>query len=328
MNRRSCIKALGATMMTAALPSWSALGQAKYPDRPIRLIVPYAPGGVVDVMARHWAQRMKSPLGTVVIENQGGAGGTLGAGTVARAQPDGYTLLFGDTSSQIITPSLMAAPPYDPVKSFAAVSIIATSTPGIVVHPSVPVKDLAEFIKYAQSNSDKLSYGSAGAGTVGNLAGELFKQTVKLPGITHIPYRGAGPAFADLIAGNVPMATPNVTGQVLEMHRAGKVRLLAVCGPTRLKAAPDIPAAVESLPGMIVQLSAGVFAPAGTPQPLVTQISAATAEAVTDPEFVRVLEAAGLETRQDASSEAARSFLEAERKRLVPVIKAAGMTAL
>ena len=149
-----------------------------------------------------------------------------------------------------------------------------------------------------------------------------------MPGITHIPYRGAGPAFADLIAGNVPMATPNVTGQVLETHRAGKVRILAVCGPTRLKAAPDIPAAVESLPGMIVQLSAGVFAPAGTPQPIVTQISAATADAVKDPEFVRVLEAAGLETRQDASSAAAQAFLEAERKRLVPVIKAAGMSAL
>ncbi len=328
MNRRDGIKAFGATMIAAVLPSWPSFGQAKYPDRPIRVIVPYAPGGVVDVMARHWAQQVKSALGSVVIENQGGGGGTLGASAVARAQPDGYTLLFGDTSSQIIAPSLMATPPYDPVTSFAAISIIATSTPGIVVHPSVPVKDLAEFIKYAQANGDKLSYGSAGAGTVGNLAGELFKQTIKVPGLTHIPYRGAGPAFADLIAGNVPVATPNVTGQVLEMHRAGKVRILAVCGPTRLKAAPDIPAAVESLPGMVVQLSAGVFAPAGTPQPIVVQISNATAEAVKDLEFIRVLEAAGLETRQDASSRAAQAFLEAERKRLVPVIEAAGMKAL
>jgi tripartite-type tricarboxylate transporter receptor subunit TctC len=328
MDRRDCILGLGAVAAIAALPTWSAFAQAKYPDRPIRLIVPYAPGGVVDVVARHWTERMKSALGTVVIENQSGAGGTLGAGTVARAQPDGYTLLFGDTSSQIITPSLMATPPYDPVNSFAAISIVATSTPGIVVHPSVPVKDLAEFIRYAQGQPDKLSYGSAGAGTVGNLAGELFKQTIKTPGIIHIPYRGAGPAFADLIAGNVPIATPNVTGQVLEMHRAGRVRILAVCGPTRLKAAPDIPAAVESLPGMVVQLSAGVFAPAGTPQPIVTQISAATAVAVKDPEFIRVLEAAGLETRSDASSAAAQAFLEAERKRLVPVIQAAGMKAL
>ncbi len=328
MNRRDGLRAMGATVMAAALPAWPAFGQAKYPDRPIRLIVPYAPGGVVDVMARHWAERMKSVLGSVVIENQSGGGGTVGAYNASRAAPDGYTLLFGDTSSQIITPSLMASPPYDPVTSFAAISIIATSTPGIVVHPSVPVKDLAEFIAYARQNGDKLSYGSAGAGTVGNLAGELFKQIIKVPGITHIPYRGAGPAFADLIAGNTPFATPNVTGQVLETHRAGKVRLLAVCGPTRLKAAPDIPAAVESLPGMVVQLSAGVFAPAGTPEPIVTQISNATAEAVKDPEFIRVLEASGLETRQDASAAAAQAFLESERKRLVPVIQAAGMKAL
>ena len=328
MNRRDCVKALGSALVTAALPSWSALAQANYPDRPIRVIVPYAPGGVVDVMARHWAARIKSVLGNTVIENLGGAGGTLGAGTVARAQADGYTLLFGDTSSPIIAPSLMASPPYDPVNSFAAVSIIATSTPGIVVHPSVPVKNIAEFIKYAQSNGEKLSYGSAGAGTVGNLAGELFKQSIRAPGMTHIPYRGAGPAFADLIAGNVPVATPNVTGQVLEMHRAEKVRILAVCGPTRLKAAPDIPAAVESLPGMVVQLSAGLFAPAGTPEPIVLQIASATAIAVNDPEFVRVLEAAGLETRQDASSAAAQSFLKAERDRLLPVIQAAGMKAL
>ena len=328
MNRRECIRALSATVAAAALPAWPAFAQAKYPDRPIRLIVPYAPGGVVDVVARHWVERMKSAIGTIVIENQSGGGGTLGASAVARSRPDGYTLLFGDTSSQIITPSLMATPPYDPVANFVAVSVIATSTPGIVVHPSVPVKDLAELIKYAQTNSDKLSYGSAGAGTVGNLAGELFKQTIKAPGIVHIPYRGAGPAFADLIAGNVPLATPNITGQVLETHRAGKVRILACCGPTRLKAAPEIPAAVESLPGMVVQLSAGVFAPAGTPQPIVMQISTATAGAVKDPEFIRVLEAAGLETRLDASSAAAQAWLEAEGKRLVPVIQADGMKAL
>ena len=138
MNRRDSIKALGATLMAAVLPPWPAFGQAKYPDRPIRLIVPYAPGGVVMSwpVTGHSGRLFAWPL----IENQGGAGGTLGASAVARAQPDGYTLLFGDTSSQIITPSLMATPPYDPVNSFAAVSIIATSTPGIVVHPSVPVK--------------------------------------------------------------------------------------------------------------------------------------------------------------------------------------------
>ncbi len=153
----------------------------------------------------------------------------------------------------------------------------------------------------------------------------MFKQLIKVPGMTHIPYRGAGPAFADLIAGNVPVAMPNVTGQVLEMHRAGKAKILAVCGPARLKAAPDIPAAVESLPGMIVQLSAGVFAPAGTPQSIVTQIADATGVAIKDHEFIRILDVSGLEARPDASSAAAQAFMEADRKRLLPVIEAAGL---
>ena len=325
MDRRDCIRGIAAAVTAPLLPAVPAMAQSKYPDRPIRLIVPYAPGGVVDAVARHWAERMKSPVGTVVIENQGGGGGTIGAAAVARAQPDGYTLLFGDTSSQIIAPSLMASPPYDPAKSFVAISIVATSSTAIVVHPSVPAANLAEFIKYAQGQADKLSYASAGAGTVTNLAGELFKQLIKTPGIVHVPYRGAGPGLTDLVAGTVPMMTLNVTGQVLELHRSGKVKILAVCAPARLKAAPEIPAAVETLPGLVVQLATGVFAPVGTPASVVAQISNATAATIKDPEFVRILEAAGLEARPDASAAAAQTFLDAERHRLVPIIQAAGL---
>ena len=246
-----------------AFPISAAFAQAKYPQSPIRLIVPYAPGGVVDSVARNWADRMKGPLGTVVVDNRGGGGGTIGAAAVAHATADGYTLLFGDTSSQIIAPSLMLNPPYDTSKDFAAVSMIATSSTAIVVHPSVPATTLAEFIKYAQSPGTKLSYASAGTGTVTHLAGELFKQLTKTPDILHVPYRGAGPGLIDLVSGVVPMMTPNITGQVLGFHRAGKVRILAVCAPARLKAAPEIPAAVETLPGLSVQLTTGVLAPAG-----------------------------------------------------------------
>ena len=324
MDRRHCIRGVGAAVFASLLSS-AAFAQVKFPDRPIRLIVPYAPGGVVDAVARHWAERMRARLGTVVIENQGGGGGMIGAATVARAQPDGYTLLFGDTSSQIIAPSLVASPSYDPAKDFTAISIVATSSTAIVVHPSVPAKTFAEFIAYAQRQGDKLSYASAGAGTVTNLAGELFKQLAKAPGIVHIPYRGAGPGLSDLVAGTVPMMTPNVTGQVLELHRSGRVRILAVCAPTRLKAAPDIPVANDTLPGLVVQLAAGVFAPAGTAQSVVARIAEATGDAIKDPDFMRVLEAAGLEARADASAAAAQAFLEAERKRLVPVIQAAGL---
>ena len=325
MDRRDCIRLAAAAVAARFLAPGAAFAQSKYPQSTIRLIVPYAPGGVVDAVARHWADRMKAPLGTVIIENQGGGGGTIGAAAVARATPDGYTLLFGDTSSQIIAPSLMLNPPYDPVKSFAPAAMVATSSTAIVVHPSVPATTLAEFIKYAQANQKQLSYASAGAGTVTHLAGELFKQLIKTPDITHVPYRGAGPGLSDLVGGTVPMMTPNITGQVLGFHRAGKVRILAVCAPAPLNAAPDISAAVATLPGLVVQLACGVFAPAGTPPAIVAQISEATAQIIKDPEFARVLEAAGLETRSDVSAAAAQTYLASERERLVPIIKAAGM---
>jgi tripartite-type tricarboxylate transporter receptor subunit TctC len=325
MQRRDFLSLGAAALATGVFDRGAAFGQSRYPERAIRLVVPYAPGGVVDAVARHWADKVKQPLGTVIIENQGGGGGIVGAGSVARSQPDGYTLLFGDTSSQIIAPSLMATPPYDATKDFIAVSMVATSSTAVVVHPSVPANTLAEFIAYARSKGAELSYASAGTGTVTNLAGELFKQLIGTPGIVHVPYRGAGPGLTDLVSGVVPFMTPNITGQVLDLHRAGKVRILAVCSPARLKPAPEIPAANETLPGLVVQLACGVFAAAATPDSIITQISDASAIAAKDPAFIRALETAGLEVQPDASSAGAREFLEAERRRLVPVIRAAGM---
>lgn len=325
MDRRQFIALSAAGLAVPMSRTGSAVAQSKYPSAPIRLIVPYAPGGVVDAVARNWAERTRQPLGTVVVENQGGGGGTIGAATVARARADGYALLFGDTSSQIIAPYLMLRPPYDATKDFTPVSMIATSSTAIVVHPSVPANNLAEFIKYAKASQDKLAYGSAGTGTVTHLAGELFKQLIDAPKILHAPYRGAGPALIDLVAGVLPMMTPNVTSQVLTFHREGKVRILAVCAPQRLKAAPEIPAAIETLPGMVVQLTCGILGPAGLPQPIVDQLADATATAMKDPGFDRTLEAAGLEGRSDTSPAAARQFLSAEREHLLPIIKAAGL---
>jgi tripartite-type tricarboxylate transporter receptor subunit TctC len=325
MDRRDCLRWGGAALVAPLLPGSPARAQSKYPASTIRLVVPYAPGGVVDAVARHWAERMKAPLGTVIIENQGGGGGVIGANTVAHAKVDGYTLLFGDTSCQIIAPYLMLRPPYDVAKDFAAISMIATSSTAIVVHPSVPAKTLGEFIEYAKANQKKLSYASAGAGTVTHLAGELFKQLTQTPEILHVPYRGAGPGLVDLIAGVVPMMTPNITSQVLSFHRSGDLRILAVCAPARLKAAPEIPAAVETLPGLIAGLTCGVLAPAGTPQSIIDQISGVTADVIKQPEFDAALQVAGLEARSDASPAGAEAFLVAERQRLIPIIEAAGM---
>src|SRR5215468_7839089 len=212
MNRREMV-ALGLASLssTALSPAFSpALAQSRYPERPIRLMVPFSAGGVVDAVARQWAERVKPHLGTIVIENQGGGGGTIATGEVARAQPDGYTALLANTSVMVLNPAIMPKVPYDPVKDFAPVSILAISASGIMIHPSVPAKTLQEFVAYAKANANEVSYGSAGAGTMTQLAGELFKQMIATPEITHVPYRGAGPSIADLVAGQIPMATINL----------------------------------------------------------------------------------------------------------------------
>ena len=224
----------------------AALRRSAYPDRAIRLVVPFSPGGATDVVGRLWAEKMKPLLGTVVTENRGGGGGVTGAAEVARAQPDGHTFLFGNTSTQVLIPAIMTNPPYDPLKDFVGVYILCNSPTSIVVHESVPAHTLKELIAYAKANPGKLSYGSAGAGTLTNLAGELFKQLIGAPDIVHIPYKGSAPGVADLASGHIPMMTPNVGGPLLDFHRAGKVRILAVNATTRIKAAPDIPTAIEA----------------------------------------------------------------------------------
>src|SRR5262249_54032432 len=198
MNRREIVTLSLASLSATALSP--AFGQVRFPERPIRLLVPFSAGGVVDAVARQWADRVKPHLGTIVIENQGGAGGTIATGEAARAAPDGYTALLANTSIMVLNPAIMPKVPYDPVRDFAPISILAISASGIMINPSVPAKNLKEFIAYAKANADKLSYGSAGTGTMTQLAGELFKLKIGAPDITHVPYRGAGPSIADLVA--------------------------------------------------------------------------------------------------------------------------------
>jgi tripartite-type tricarboxylate transporter receptor subunit TctC len=326
MKRRDLLALTMASASAHVLAPLSVFAQANYPDRPIKLIVPFAPGGVVDVVGRLWAEKVKSQLGTVVIENQGGGGGLIGAQDVARAAPDGYTLLLGNTSTQVLIPVSMAKPPYNTLKDFAPISIIAISSISIVVNPSVPAKNLKELIDYCKANPGKLSYGSAGAGTLINLAGEMFKQLAGLSDIVHVPYKGAGPAIADAVSGHIPIVLPNVTGQVLELHRAGKIRILAVAAPARLKGAPDIPTAIEAgLPNMVAQLFTGVFAPAATPKPIIDKIAQATKTAMLDNEFQAKLINAGFEPATDTDPDKARKFISDELQRWPPVLQAAGM---
>jgi tripartite-type tricarboxylate transporter receptor subunit TctC len=325
MKRRDLL-ALGLAFLSArALAPRSALAQGKYPERPIKLMVAFSAGGVNDVVARQWAERVKTLLGTVYVENQGGGTGTIATGEVARASGDGYTILLGSTSTMVLNPMTMAKVPYDPARDFVPIAIIAVSTTSIVVHPSVPATTLAELIAYAKAHSGKLSYGSAGSGTMSNLSGELFKQLTGLNDLVHIPYKGAGPGISDLISGHIPMMTPNVTGQLLEFHRTGKIRILGVNGAQRLAAAPEIPTAIEQgVPGMIGLLFLGLFAPAATPRAIVDRIAEATRAAMADVEFQKVLIASGLEAIPDSNPDKAKQFIDEEIARWSPVVKAAG----
>jgi len=320
MNRRGML-ASGLSALSVAM----ATRGFAYPDRVIKLIVPFSPSGATDVVGRLWAEKMKLVLGTVVTENRGGGGGVTGAAEVARAQPDGHTFLFGNTSTQVLIPAIMPHPPYDPLKDFVGIYILCNTPTSIVVHASVPARNLAELIAYAKTSPGKLSYGSAGAGTLTNLAGELFKQLIGAPDIVHIPYKGAAPGVADLASGHIPMMTPNVGGPLIEFHRAGKVRILAVNAATRIKAAPDIPTAIEAgLPGMIAGNLNGLFAPVGIAQPIIEQIAEATRQMMGDADVQRILVSSGFEPILDSGPEATRQFIAEELARWTPIIKTTG----
>src|SRR5205807_1557416 len=218
--RRRDLLALGmsALSLELLLPH-PARAQAKYPDRPIRLVIPFPPGGGYDAVGRPWADKMKSVLGTVVIENIGGGGSSLGAAAVARARPDGYTILLGGTLPHINEAVVKSKPLYDPVKDLDPIVSVAVNFLGIAVHPSVPSHTLKEFITYAKANPGKLSYGHAGVGSLQHLSGELFKSLGGIPEVVQVPYRGSGPVITDLISGQIPLAVVGVTGQVIELHR-------------------------------------------------------------------------------------------------------------
>ncbi len=250
-----------------------AFAQA-YPAKPVTLVVPFPPGGGTDTGGRVLAEQLTRRWGqTVIVENKGGASGQIGADYVAKAKPDGYTLLLGNIGTQAINPSLYAKLPYDADKAFAPVSLVAELPLAMMVHPSVPAKTAAEFIALAKAQPGQLSYSSSGAGGAPHLAAEMFKdQTGTF--ILHVPYRGGGPAIADLLAGHVQLSFSTVleaSGHI----KAGKLRALAVTGDKRVPAFPDVPTLAESaVPGFNTISWIGLLAPAGTPQNLVDKIAA------------------------------------------------------
>jgi tripartite-type tricarboxylate transporter receptor subunit TctC len=323
MRRRNVLM-LGLLTASLAMPA-SGSAEDRYPSRPVRLVIPSVPAGVHDVIGRTWAEKVKSIFGTIVIDNRGGGGGVIGANDVAHSAPDGYSILLGSTTTHVLVTPVMANPPYDPVKDFAAVSVFAYSSTSIVVHPTVPARTLAELIDYAKANPGKLTYGSAGNGSITNLAGELFKARAGALDIVHVPYKGIGQGIGDLIGGQIQMFSANATAQILDLHRAGKVRILSVSSESRIRSAPEIPTSIEAgLPGMVAQTTFGIFAPAGTPRPMLDRLNEVTQQAMADPAFQSELLRLGFEPVLNVGPDKAAGVFQDELVRWTPILKTVG----
>jgi len=315
--------AAGAAALGAALPP---AGADTYPVRPIRLVLPFPPGGVFDIVGRPWADRVKTSLGSVFIENQPGAGGSVAAQSVAHAQPDGYTLFLGSSSIHLAEMVLREHPLIDPMKELATISLVAITAFAIAVHPAVPAQNLKELIAYVKANPGKLSYGSSGAGTLNHLSGELLKSLTGISDLPHVPYRGAGPALADVMGGQIPIIIPAMTSQVLEFHRAGKLRLLAITNPERLPIAPEIPTAVEAgVAGLAVQQVLGLFAPAATPVAIVAMVAEANRIAMADKTYRQSLIDSAVIPAADWTPERFNEFMREEVARWTPLVQAIGV---
>jgi tripartite-type tricarboxylate transporter receptor subunit TctC len=268
---------------------------------------------------------MRDQFGSIVIENIGGAGGAVGALAAARATPDGYTLLFSPEGTLLVTPIASKRPTYD-WKSFEPVAILVKSAVGFVVHPSAPFRTLNEVAAFAKAKSSSLSYATAGVGTSNHLVAELFKSLAGGLDIVHVPYRGAGPALNGLVAGDVQFGAVVVTGNVLELHRAKKLHLIAVSSRTRLQAEPGVPtAAEEGFANLIWDGFHGLFAPANTSSEVVNQLAKASHTVMADKAFQRFLLESGLEAEPDSTPEEVRAIITSEVERWTPVIKSIGL---
>ena len=311
----------------AVTPVLARPGRAEtFPSRPIKLVLPFPPGGVFDIVGRPLAAKLQADLSTVVVENQPGAGGSLAAAAVAHAPPDGYTIFLGSSSINLTELILREHPLLNPTKDLTPISMVAITGFAIAVNPSVPAKSLMELVTYIKENPGKLSYGSAGAGTMNHLSGELLKSLTGIKDLPHVPYRGAGPALADVIAGQIPMIIPAMTGQVLEFHRTGKLRLLAITNRKRLPVAPEIPTAIEAgVPGLITEQVLALFAPGGTPAPIVAQIAKANGAAMADKAYQQSLIDQAVIPLTDWTTENFNRFMDEDVARWTPLVKSIGI---
>jgi tripartite-type tricarboxylate transporter receptor subunit TctC len=321
MQRREFIFALGGA--AAAITGAHAAAADDYPNRPITLVVNFPPGGSTDAMARILREPLSQGLGqSIVIDNRGGAGGTMGAAAAANAKPDGYTLLLSVNSSLITNKFLQKNFPFDPRTAFAPITLTSDVALVLAVHPSLPVHDVSELIEYARKNPGKLAYGSAGIGTMHHIMGELIKQKTGIE-MVHVPYRGGAPLMQDLIAGNVKVSF-NTLPTALPQAQAGMIRIIAVAEKARLPELPDIPTIDETIGGVVNIGWNGLLAPAGTPAPIIDKLNAVAVAALKTPDIIAKMKLQGLHAMSSTPAEFA-SLIAREVDHSAAIIPAIGI---
>ena len=320
--RRRAVAMLGTVaVVSSMLMGSTVLAQPAYPTKPIRLIVPFAAGGTTSILARLLADRMSQSIGQpIVVDNRPGAGGNVGMDLVAKAEPDGYTILMGPIGLAI-NPALYSKMPFDPLKDLAPIGLYGGVPNLLVVNPSVPATNLAEFIAYAKSNPGKLNYASNGNGTSSHLAAEMLKSAAGL-NIVHVPYKGGAPAMQDLIGGQVTMLFDQMPA-VLPQVKSGRVRVLGVSSIKHSAAAPDIPPIADTLPGFDMLVWFGLLAPQGTLSAIIGKLNGEMVKALNEPAFQAQLVGMGV-TPMPGSPETFSRYLQSETTRWAKVVKDAG----
>ena len=318
--------AIFAGMVAAfVLGSAGVKAEDKYPSKPVRIVVSFSAGGPTDTVARVMGAKMADLLGQqFVVENKVGAGGNIGADLVAKAQPDGYTLLMATVSTHAINPGLYKNMPYDPVRDFAPIGQVGVTPTLLGVHPSVPATDVKSLVAVIKENPGKFTYGSSGLGSILHLCGEQFKALAGGVNIVHVPYRGSAPMMSDLVGGQISMAF-DATPTAMPQAQSGAIRAIGAGMATRMRAMPELPTLQEQgLKGFECYTWNAILAPADTPQPIVERLSEAINKALDDPAVFKRLQEAGIDPTPGSTPKQAAAFIKAELAKWAPIIKASG----
>jgi len=321
MKRTTFLSMAMASLFAALLPA--AAHAQGYPNKPIRLVVPYAPGGATDIIGRAAAAELSKTMGQqVIIENRPGAGGNLGAEQVARSAPDGYTLLVSPSSLHGITPFLYNKLTYDPNKDLAPIIVLGSFANVLVMNPSIKANSVSELVALIKASPGKFTYASSGSGSTIHLSGEMFKSMLNLD-IAHVPYKGSSPALTDLMGGQVSIMFDNIPSAITFI-RSGKLKALATTGPTRSSSLPELPTMIEAgFPGYISTAWFGIVAPAGTPKEIIARLNAEGQKAAKSPDFIKRMNELGYDI-VGGSPEQMGAMIQEEVKRWGPVVKASG----